>query len=122
VLVVYDELDLPFGRIRLRPSGSAGGHNGVASVVRSLGSEAFARLRVGIGRPVSGSTIDYVLSRFSTQERDELDELVMLSADAVFAWLCNGIEPAMNEYNRRTLVRLQRAERGQPATVEDTSR
>lgn len=122
LLVVYDELDLPFGRVRLRPGGSAGGHNGMSSIVRSLGSEEFARLRIGIGRPVSGSTVDYVLTRFPAQERDDLPELITLGADAALAWLSDGLEPAMNEYNRRTLRRLQPAERGQPAAVDDTSR
>lgn len=122
LLIVYDELDLPFGRIRLRPGGSAGGHNGMASIVKSLGSDEFARLRIGIGRPVSGSTVDYVLSRFNTHERDELPELITLSADAALAWLTVGLEPAMNEYNRRTLRRLQPAERGQPAAAHDSSR
>jgi PTH1 family peptidyl-tRNA hydrolase len=106
LLVIYDELDLAYGRLRLRSSGSAGGHNGIASVIRSLGTQEFARLRIGVGRPVTGSTIDYLLSGFTAAERDELPEFIALCADAAMAWLDDGIEPAMNEYNRRTVRRL----------------
>jgi PTH1 family peptidyl-tRNA hydrolase len=106
LLVIYDELDLAYGRLRLRSSGSAGGHNGIASVIRSLGTQDFARLRIGVGRPVTGSTIDYLLSGFTAAERDELPEFIALCADAAMAWLDDGIEPAMNEYNRRTVRRL----------------
>lgn len=122
LLVIYDELDLAFGRIRLRGSGSAGGHNGIASVIRSLGSEDFARLRIGIGRPATGSTIDYVLSRFTSSERAELPELIALSADTALAWLDDGIERAMNEYNRRTVRRLTPAESGASAVADHSSR
>lgn len=122
LLVIYDELDLAFGRIRLRASGSAAGHNGIASVIRSLGTDEFARLRVGVGRPASGSTIDYVLSRFTSTERAELPELIALSADTALAWLDDGIERAMNEYNRRTVRRLMLADQGVPAAADHSSR
>ncbi|MFW6075741.1 MAG: aminoacyl-tRNA hydrolase [Chloroflexota bacterium] len=101
VLVIYDDLDLPFGRIRLRPSGGAGGHNGVASIIEHLGSPDFPRLRVGIGRPIRGSTVDYVLSRFDSEEEAQLPDLVKRCADAAMAWRSNGIQSAMNEFNRK---------------------
>lgn len=122
LLVIYDELDLPYGRIRIRPSGSAGGHNGMSSIVRALGSDQFPRLRIGVSRPVSGSTVDYVLSRFSSTERAELPELVSLAADAALAWLDDGIEAAMNEYNRRTVRRLRSAAAVSPEATDESSR
>jgi PTH1 family peptidyl-tRNA hydrolase len=101
LLVVYDELDLPFGQIRLRPGGSAGGHKGVASVIEQLGSQQFPRLRVGIGRPAGGSTVPYVLSPFSDTERRELSAVLDRAADAALVWLREGTVVAMNQFNRR---------------------
>lgn len=100
VLVIYDDLDLPFGRIRIRPSGGAGGHNGVSSIIDQLGTQEFARLRVGIGRPTRGSTVDYVLSPFTDEERSQLPDLIAACADAALTWEREGVEAAMNEYNR----------------------
>lgn len=106
VLIVYDELDLPFGTLRLRSGGSAGGHNGVQSVIDQLGTQEFPRLRIGIGRPDAGATVPYVLSSFRNQETDRLPELLELACDAVFAWLRDGITVAMNEFNRRPVTVL----------------
>lgn len=100
ILIIYDDLDLPFGSIRLRAHGSAGGHNGLASVIHQMGTNAIPRLRVGIGRPESGTTVSYVLSRFSSSERDDLPKIVDLASEAAMSWLRDGIEPAMNAYNR----------------------
>lgn len=100
VLIVYDDLDLPFGSIRLRARGSAGGHNGLASVIQKLGTQEIPRLRVGIGRPASGSTVNYVLSRFTPTERAELPGIIDRAVLAVNAWRDEGIESAMNTYNR----------------------
>jgi PTH1 family peptidyl-tRNA hydrolase len=101
LLVVYDELDLPFGQIRLRASGSDGGHNGVASIIQHLHSQEFPRLRIGIGRPRQGSTVPYVLSPFTPQEQRELSRVIDRAADAACSWLRDGITSAMNEHNRR---------------------
>jgi PTH1 family peptidyl-tRNA hydrolase len=101
LLVIYDELDLPFGSIRLRPNGSAGGHNGVTSVIQQLHTQDFARLRIGISRPQSGSTVPYVLARFSSDEQKALPEIIDRAADAALLWLREGITVAMNEHNRR---------------------
>lgn len=111
LLVIYDDLDLPFGRIRLRSSGGAGGHNGVASVIQQLGTQEFARLRVGIGRPTRGSTVDYVLTPFDDEERSQLPGLVEVAADAALAWRRNGIESVMNEYNQIKDVLARNPER-----------
>jgi PTH1 family peptidyl-tRNA hydrolase len=101
ILVVCDELDLPFGTIRLRGDGSAGGHNGVASVIQRLRTQEFPRLRVGISRPLSGSTVPYVLAPFTTSEQKQLPEVIDRSARAALLWLREGIIPAMNEFNRK---------------------
>lgn len=102
LVVVYDDLDLTFGRIRLRPGGSAGGHNGVRSLIGSLGSQEFARVRVGIGRPTGGGGISYVLGRWSAEERASLDTVVGEAADAVETLLSSGLQQAMNQHNSRT--------------------
>lgn len=97
LLVVADDIDLPLGKIRLRRSGSAGGHNGLRDIIASLGSDEFARLRVGIGR--AGETVDHVLSTFKPGERELATEMVAIAADAAETWLREGIEPAMNAFN-----------------------
>jgi peptidyl-tRNA hydrolase, PTH1 family len=97
LLVVADDIDLPLGKIRLRRSGSAGGHNGLRDIIASLGTDEFSRLRVGIGR--AGETVDHVLSTFRPGERETADEAVATAADAAERWLGDGIEVAMNEFN-----------------------
>jgi len=102
LLVAFDDLDLPVGQIRLRAKGGHGGHNGMRSIIETLGSEEFARLRVGIGRPPEGvDPADYVLSRFSKEEQAQLDEAVERAADAVEAFVRRGIEAAMSAFNLR---------------------
>jgi PTH1 family peptidyl-tRNA hydrolase len=101
ILVVYDDLDLPFGTLRIRAGGSAGGHNGVASTIAHLRSQDFPRLRVGIGRPRSGSTVPYVLSAFSAVEKRELPGVLDRAAEAALTWLREGVTVAMNVHNRR---------------------
>lgn len=101
LLLIYDELDLPFGSIRLRANGSAGGHNGVSSVIKHLHTQDFARLRIGIGRPPTGSTVPYVLAPFSSEEQRSLPEIIDRGAAAALVWLREGVTVAMNEYNRR---------------------
>jgi peptidyl-tRNA hydrolase, PTH1 family len=101
LLIVYDDLDLPFGQLRLRPSGSSGGHNGIASIIERLGTDKFPRLRLGIGRSEQSSTIGYVLSRFNTAEEKQLNECIARAAEAALAWHSDGIEVAMNRFNRR---------------------
>ncbi len=100
VLVVLDELDLPFGTIRLRAEGSAGGHNGLASIIEQLGSKAIPRLRLGIGRG-SGAATAQVLSRFSPDEARDLPNVVDAAADCAALWASDGIITAMNRCNRR---------------------
>ncbi|NJN65731.1 MAG: aminoacyl-tRNA hydrolase [Chloroflexaceae bacterium] len=100
LLVIYDEMDLPFGRLRLRPSGSAGTHNGMRSVVQQLGSQTFPRLRVGIGKPPrEWDTIAYVLGNFRNDEERALPSIYDHVADAVELVLREGVVAAMNRYN-----------------------
>ncbi|MDR7415990.1 MAG: aminoacyl-tRNA hydrolase [Armatimonadota bacterium] len=107
VLVIYDDVDLPVGAIRIRPRGSSGGHHGMASVLEALGTSEIPRVRVGIGRP-SGDAAEYVLSRFSPEERPLIREAVERAADAVETILREGLEAAMNRYNRRAQVLSER--------------
>lgn len=100
LIVVYDELDLPLGRIRIRERGSAGGHNGVASVIQRLGTNAFPRVRIGIERPPPGpEQINYVLGRFRKEEEEPIEAARERAADAVEAIVKDGVVQAMNLYN-----------------------
>jgi PTH1 family peptidyl-tRNA hydrolase len=99
-IAVHDELDIPYGVIRLKVGGGEGGHNGVRSLARSLGSKDFVRVRVGIGRPPGRQDpADFVLRDFSATERKELDFLVDRAADAVEAIIVRGLEPAQNLFH-----------------------
>jgi peptidyl-tRNA hydrolase, PTH1 family len=103
MVVVHDELDLPFGRLKLAAGGGHGGHNGVRSIIADLGEPAFARVRVGIGRPSGGGdAANYVLSTFSRAEAAELSDVVSLAADAVETIAAAGLTAAMNKFNVRS--------------------
>jgi len=100
LLVIYDDLDLPFGVLRLRERGSAGTHNGMKSIVSQLGSQAFPRIRVGIGQgPPGRDAASYVLGRFTREEETALPEIYARTADAVETILREGFVAAMNRYN-----------------------
>lgn len=105
-LVVYDDVDLPLGRLRFRTSGSAAGHNGIRSLISSLGSDEFPRLKVGIspadGRPAGERMVGHVLGKFSTEERPVLQTVIQRAADAVLSAVDRGLETAMNVFNRQT--------------------
>jgi PTH1 family peptidyl-tRNA hydrolase len=102
VLVVYDDLDLEVGRLRLRPGGSAGGHNGVKSIINVLHSQEFTRLRIGIGRPPhpDADIPAYVLSGFRRSEKEMLDPVFDRACEAIAAWAQDGIQKSMNVFNR----------------------
>jgi len=109
VIVVHDEMDLPFGQLRLKRGGSAGGHNGLKSIIEALGTEEFVRLRVGVGRPGGawgtgrGHVVSHVLSPFSDEEAARLPAYVDHAADAVRAVLAQGLSATMNVVNRRSV-------------------
>jgi len=98
---VADDVNLPLGRLRLRARGTDGGHNGFKSIIERLGTAEFPRLRVGVGRgdPRRGLA-DHVLARFDDDERDEVEQATTRAADAVETFLAEGLEAAMNRYNR----------------------
>lgn len=100
VMVITDDMALETGQIRIRARGSAGGHNGLADIIEKLGSNAFARCRVGIGGCPSPLAVEYVLSRPAPDERPLLNEAILGARDAVLCWLEEGIERTMNEFNR----------------------
>ena len=102
LLVVVDDVALDVGRFRLRGAGTAGGHNGLKSVEGVLRRQDYPRLRIGVGpRPLGNDDLaDYVLDRFTREERQLLDELLDPMADAVECWVSEGIERAMNRFNR----------------------
>ncbi len=101
LLVVVDDLDLPFGRLRIRPQGGSAGHRGLEDIAERIGTSEFPRLRFGIGRPeAENSAVDWVLQAFSEAEDVALQERIPLAAEAVAAILIDGVVPSMNRYNR----------------------
>ena len=97
LLVVYDDMDLPFGKVRMRPFGGHGGHNGMRSIIATMG-EQFPRIRVGVGRPDNDS-IDHVLSPFAPDERELLPKIIEVAADGAERWLDEGTDAAMRLVN-----------------------
>ena len=102
LMVVLDDMDLALGGLRMRTRGRSGGHHGLDSVIAALGTSAFPRLRVGIGRPQTDDPKDYVLQRFAAQEREPAEAAIERAADAVECWIENGVDMAMNVFNRVT--------------------
>jgi PTH1 family peptidyl-tRNA hydrolase len=99
LLVIVDDFNLPFGKLRLRSKGSDGGHNGLASIIDELGTSDFARLRVGIGKEFIDDTVDFVLSPFDKLERVDLKVILDQCVQACTSFVVEGINKAMNRYN-----------------------
>jgi PTH1 family peptidyl-tRNA hydrolase len=99
VLVVYDDVALPVGDLRFRKSGSAGGHNGLKSLIQHFGNDSFPRLKIGIGGPKPGEMVGHVLGKFSPDERPDMENALARAADAVQFALSDGLEAAANVYN-----------------------
>ncbi len=102
LIVVYDDIDLEPGQLRIRKKGSAGGHNGMKDIIQKLGTQNFVRVKVGVGaKPKGWDLADYVLGRFSAEERKHIDEAIEKAAKAVAMIIQDGPDAAMNEYNRK---------------------
>ncbi|MDE6939296.1 MAG: aminoacyl-tRNA hydrolase [Lachnospiraceae bacterium] len=102
LLIIYDDVSLDVGQLRIRKKGSAGGHNGIKSIIAELGTDVFLRIKVGVGeKPKQYDLADYVLGHFSKAERELMEEGYERAVRAVEMILSDGIDPAMNEYNRK---------------------
>lgn len=100
IIVIYDDISLPIGQLRIRGKGSAGGHNGIKSIIQCLGSEDFLRIKVGVGsKPEKWDLADFVLSRFSDEENKIIRDALGEAADACECIISQGIQSAMNKYN-----------------------
>lgn len=108
LIVIHDEIDLPFGCLRIKQGGGHGGHNGLRSIGEVTGETDYTRLRMGIGRPPEGGDVSgYVLGRFSGAERSQLVEYVKIAAEALVSILNDGVPAAMNAYNKRNALNLE---------------
>ncbi|MBS5215560.1 MAG: aminoacyl-tRNA hydrolase [Clostridiales bacterium] len=102
LIVMYDDISLEPGQIRLRGKGSAGGHNGIKSIIAHLGGQEFKRVKIGVGeKPAGWDLADHVLGRFSNEDREAVDEALKRAKDAVVMMMTQGMDAAMNEYNRK---------------------
>ena len=108
LIVIHDDLDLPFGRLRFKRRGGDGGHQGVRSIIESMGGNAFLRLKVGIGRPPKGmEPAEYVLASFDEIERPLLDEIISQAAESIAVALLEGLDVAMNRYQKKITLPFQ---------------
>lgn len=104
LVVIHDEIDLPFGTLRIKVGGGHGGHNGLRDIRSVLGSGDFIRLRIGVGRPPAGGDVArHVLREFSPSEKKQLDDLLLLAVEALEMLLKDGVQPAMNAFNNRDI-------------------
>ncbi len=102
LIVIYDDVDQEPGRMRIRKKGSAGGHNGMKSIIQHIGTSSFPRIRIGVGaKPAGWDLADYVLGHFSKEDRKVVDEVIRDAADAVEMIISEGVDEAMNRYNSR---------------------
>jgi PTH1 family peptidyl-tRNA hydrolase len=105
ILIVHDDMDLAFGRIKIKEKGGSGGHNGIQSLIDAFGGGDFARLRMGIGRPEAGmNAVDHVLSSFKLEESKMLEHIISRARDAAVSVLCNGAKEAMTRFNRSIIT------------------
>ena len=107
ILVVHDDIDIPFGRLKIKEKGGDGGHRGVRSIMDALGGGDFARLRIGVGRPdAEKDAADYVLGKFTLEERKVLNRIITAAKDAIVTILCKGTKEGMNRFNDRRILIL----------------
>lgn len=121
IAIISDDMDLPVGFIRIRKKGSAGGHNGLKSVIQHLGTEDFPRFKIGIGHPEreSKAVISHVLHPFQGEDKKAVDEAVKLMADALECWLKEDIDMAMNGYNTKKPKKEKKPKAAAPAETEE---
>lgn len=101
LVVIYDDLDLPVGKIRLRQKGSAGGHNGIKSTIAHIGTQTFNRIRIGVDRPKNGMKVsDYVLGKFQKEEQEVMEDVIVTCAKACEEWFQHPFLKVMNDYNQ----------------------
>ncbi len=105
ILVIYDEIELPFGTLVFKKGGGLAGHNGLKSIVAQMGSQDFLRLRMGVGRPVHGDVASYVLSKFTSEERVILSNFLEGASGAVTTFIGSGFEKAASEYSRKDYLK-----------------
>jgi PTH1 family peptidyl-tRNA hydrolase len=124
LLVVCDDFNLPLGKLRIRVKGSHGGQNGLRNIQEQLGTDAYSRLRIGVGQPVPGEAVDFVLSKFKPGERPATEEAIALAAQAALVWVRQGVEACMNRFNgsedpnnEKTKAKKERP-KNQPKPVE----
>ncbi|MBI2486019.1 MAG: aminoacyl-tRNA hydrolase [Deltaproteobacteria bacterium] len=102
LILVYDEMDLPLGNLKIKVGGGSAGHKGIESIITSLGDDSFIRVRVGIGKPGQKSeTVNHVLSKFKKDEKKIVEDALVRAADAVLEIVARGVESAMNKFNRK---------------------
>lgn len=105
LIVIHDDLDIPFGRAKLKSGGGHGGHNGLRSIISEIGSGDFIRIRIGVGRPIHGDVVDYVLSSFETEEKNELLAVLDGAVDMLSHFLDHGLEKSMSLFHNKDLLR-----------------
>ena len=104
MLVVHDDIDLAFGKLKIKEKGGDGGHRGIRSLIDAFGGGDFVRLRIGVGRPEAGiGAADYVLGKFNLEERKNLDRIITTAKDAVVTTLCKGTKEGMNRFNDKRI-------------------
>jgi len=107
LIVVHDDIDLPFGTIRIKAGGGHGGHNGIRNIRQVLGTGDFIRLKIGVGRPEHGDVADYVLRPFSTDEEKSLGAVLANAVEVIESLLLKGVQSAMNEFNSRNISQIK---------------
>jgi PTH1 family peptidyl-tRNA hydrolase len=114
LLIVCDDFNLPLGKLRIRMKGSHGGQNGLRNIQEQLGTDAYNRLRIGVGQPAPGDAVDFVLSRFKPGERSATEEAVAQAAQAVLVWIRQGVEASMNRFNGSEDPASEKAKKDKP--------
>lgn len=99
IIVIYDDISLDIGRLRIRQKGSAGGHNGIKNIIANIGSDVFPRIKVGVGQPSKEDLVSFVLGRFSKEDREKLNDVFQVAANAAASIVEEGAMEAMNKYN-----------------------